>query len=80
MPTRVYVLAFRKLGAICKYIRLQSSLFTSTYLGAWKQLFESKLMAEKISCFEIKNFRALKYPYNLFEYFQNKDIDSNNTL
>ena len=37
-------------------------------------------MAEKTSCFEMKNFWALNILTKLFEYFQNKGIDSNNTL
>ena len=37
-------------------------------------------MAEKISCFEMKNFLALNTLKILFEYFQTKSIDSNNIL
>ena len=38
------------------------------------QFFESKLMAEKILCFEMTNFRALDTLYNLFRYFQNNRL------
>ena len=41
---------------ICKYIRLKSGLVTS-WLNT--QFFESKLVAEKISCFEMTNFQPL---------------------
>ena len=37
-------------------------------------------MAEKIPYFQMANFRATDTLYNLFEYFQCKDIDLNKTL
>ena len=37
-------------------------------------------MTEKSSCFEMKYFLALNTLTILFEYFQSKSIDSNNTL
>ena len=52
----IYVLAFLLSSIICKYIRLKSGLVTS-WLNT--QFFESKLVAEKISCFEMTNFQAL---------------------
>ena len=33
--------------------------FNYLYFGGWKQFFESKLVTEKISCFEMTNSRAL---------------------
>ena len=44
------------------------------------QFFESKLVAEKISCFEMTNFQALDTLTIYSNIFQNKTIDSNNTL
>ena len=59
-------------------MRLKSGLFT-TNLVVQKAVFESKLVAEKISRFEMPIF-GFGHPYNLFKYFRNKGIDSNNTL
>ena len=43
-----------------QYICLKSVLYTCFYFGGWKRfVFESKLMTEIISCFEMTNFRVL---------------------
>ena len=42
------------------------------------QFLESNLMAEKM--FQNEKFPGFGLPYELFKYFENKAIDSNNTL
>ena len=60
-------------------MRLKSGLFSSILVvrnavflivtGGWKDFM-----------FRNENFLGFLHPYNLLEYFQNKEIDSNKTL
>ena len=62
-----------------KYIRLKSGLITST-LVVETQLFELKLVAEKISRFEMTNLQALDTLATYSNISKIRLIVSNNTL
>ena len=54
--------------------------FIYLYIGGWKHSFLIKIDGWKDFMFRNDKIPGFEHPYNLFEYFQNKAIDSNNTL
>ena len=64
--TSIYVFAFRQSDTICKYIRLESSLFAST-LVVGNAVFQIKISDWKDFMFRNDKFPGFGHPYNLFE-------------
>ena len=60
-------------------IRVKPGLVTST-LVVENAVFWIKIDSWKDFIIRNDKFPGIGYPYNLFWYFQNKVIDSNNTL
>ena len=61
------------------YTSFKSALFTFT-LVVWNTVFLIKIYDWKDFMFQNEKFLGFEHPYNLFEYFQNKGIDSNSNL
>ena len=74
------------IGPCILLIRYYMQIYTSKvwficlYFGGWKHSFLIKLDDWKYLMLRNEKFPGFEDPYNLFEYFQTKDTDSNSTL